>query len=874
MGLIFYTRVLLEGFMAFAAMHYAFQWWWSKRERILLAFATFCAANAVLNHVTATVSSATTIAAAQSALNLRTTVGLLVYPLLAWIVARIADVDARRFVTIVTILLGGPALVNLFGFPLNGVVTGLRTEVMPWGEAMTVVERSPAGPFTSVLFLVLLSVPLFTIGAGWVARRRDGLTGWLLLISGVATLSGVVLSALVDLFRLPMPYVSVLNFAVWIPSISLLLSREYARRGDRLFSSEARYRTLVESAPEAIVVLDIETRRFVDCNRKAVELYGWSRSELMERGPVEISPSHQPDGRLSADIAVGHLQQAIGGAELVFEWMHCDRYGREIPCEVQLVRLPDPTRVLIRGSMLDIRERKHAELALRDVRMRHRAILELSVDGLIVVDESGRVVEFNRAAEQIFGYARDAIIGADIADLIPPAGRAAHRGGLAAFLTSDSGMDGANRRELPGIRADGAEIRVELTTQVIAGTSPPLFSGVVRDITERLRLEEQLRQSQKMEAVGQLAGGIAHDFNNLLTIIQGHTSLLRATMADGDRSLADVDIIGDAAERAAALTQRLMTFSRRAVVAPKVVELNDVVRESEQILRRLIGEDMRLAVTLDPAAGRVKVDTAHLGQVIINLVLNARDATPAGGLLTLTTSSVQIEGDVAIARTLPAGRYARLAVIDTGTGMTPDVRAHVFEPFFTTKEVGKGTGLGMAVVHGIVKQSGGYIDIDTEPGRGTTVRVDLPAAEEVPHAEHDPAPIKASGNETILLVEDEDGVRALMARTLRQQGFEVLTTANGMEALQSARAHGRPPDLLVTDVVMPGMTGRELADTLREQYPTLKVLFVSGYTDDALLKRGVMEAREALLAKPFLPRELGARVRQILDGTWPLDRPA
>ena len=875
MGFIFYARVLLEGFMAFAAMHYAFQWWWSKRERILLAFAIFCAANAVLNHVTATVSSATTIEAAQSALNLRTTVGLLVYPLLAWIVARIAGVDARRYIAIVAILLGAPALVNLLGFPLNGVVTGLRTEVMPWGETMTVVERGAAGPLTPFLFLALLSVPFFTIGAGWIARRRDALTGWLVLISGVATLSGVVLSALVDLFHLPMPYVSILTFAVWIPSISLLLSREYARRGDRLVSSEARNRTLVESAPDAIVVLDVETRRFVDCNRKAVELFGWSRAELMERGPIDISPSHQPDGRRTADIAVDYLQQAMQGAEPVFEWMHCDRDGQHIPCEVQLVRLPDPTRMLIRGSMTDVRERKHAELALRDVRMRHSAILELSVDGLIVVDESGRIVEFNRAAEQIFGYARDAVVGADIANLLsPPAVRAAHRGGLAAFLTSDSGMDGANRRELPGIRADGAEIRVELTTQVIAGTSPRLFSGVVRDITERLRLEEQLRQSQKMEAVGQLAGGIAHDFNNLLTIIQGHTSLLRATMADGDPSVADVEIIGDAAERAAALTQRLMTFSRRAVVAPKVVELNDVVCESEQILRRLIGEDIRLAVTLDPAAGRVKVDTAHLGQVIINLILNARDATPAGGMLTLTTSSVQIDGEAAAARTLPAGRYARLTVLDTGTGMTPEVRAHIFEPFFTTKEVGKGTGLGMAVVHGIVKQSGGHIDIDTEPGRGTIVRVDLPTAEEAPHAEHDPVPIKASGTETILLVEDEDGVRELMARTLRQQGFEVLTTANGMEALEIAKSHGRPPDLLVTDVVMPGMTGRELADALREQYPTLKVLFVSGYTDDALLKRGVMEAREALLAKPFLPRELGARVRQILDGTWPLDRPA
>ena len=875
MGLIFYTRVLLEGFMAFAAMHYAFQWWWSKRERVLLAFALFCAANAVLNHVTATISSATTIEGAQAALNLRTTIGLLLYPLLAWIVARIADVRARRFIAIVTVLLAAASAINFLWIPLNGVVTGLRSEVMPWGERLTLPERGPAGLTAPFIFAVLLTVPIFNIGAGWVARRKDALTGALLLATGIAALSGLILTVLVDILRLPMPYVSILNFAVWVPSLSLLLSREYARRGDSLVSSEARNRTLVESAPEAIVVLDMATGHFVDCNSKAVELFGWSRAELMERGPGEISPLHQPDGRLSSEAAMGNLQQVLAGGQPVFEWTHCDRGGQAVACEIQLVRLPDPTRTLVRGSMTDLRERKRAELALRDVRMRHSAILELSVDGLIVIDESDRIVEFNRAAERIFGYARGAVIGANMADLlIPPALRQAHRDGLAAFLASGSGLGGASRREMPGVRADGSEIRVELTTQVITGTTPRLFSGVVRDITERLRLEEQLRQSQKMEAVGQLAGGIAHDFNNLLTIIQGHTSLLQSTMAEDDRHLKDIEVIGDAAERAAALTQRLMTFSRRAVVAPRVVELNDVVRESEQILRRLIGEDMRLVVTLDPDAGRVKVDAAHMGQVIMNLALNARDATPAGGLLTLTTSAVHVEAESASARTRPVGRYARLAVIDTGTGMTDDVRAHVFEPFFTTKEVGRGTGLGMAVVHGIVKQGGGYIDIETELGRGTTVTVDLPAVDEAVAADPAPAPVRASGTETILLVEDEEGVRSLMARTLREQGFQVLMAASGTDALDLATRHPRPPDLLVTDVVMPGMTGRELADALRRLYPTLKVLFVSGYTDDALLKRGVMEAREALLAKPFLPRELAARVRQILDGKLPLDRPA
>jgi two-component system cell cycle sensor histidine kinase/response regulator CckA len=873
MGLIYYTRVLLEGFMAFAAMHYLFQWWWSKRERILLAFAVFCAANAVLNHVTAIVSSATTIETAQAALNLRTTVGLLVYPLLAWIVARVADIRVPRFIAAITAVLLAASLVNLW-IPLNGVVSGLRTEVMPWGESLTVVERGPAGAVASVIFLVLLTVPVFNIAAGWIARRHDWLTGLLLLVTGIAALSGLLLTALVDLLRLPMPYVSILNFAVWVPSLSLLLSREYALRGERLVTSEARNRTLVESAPEAIVVLDMATGRFVDCNSKAVELFAWSRAELMERGPLDISPVHQPDGSLSLEGAGGFLDQVMAGGMPVFEWLHCDRHGQEILCEVQLARLPDPRRALVRGSMTDLRERKQAERALRDVRMRHSAILELSVDGLIVIDESGRIVEFNKAAERIFGYDRGAVLGADMADLlIPPALRKTLRDGLAAFGADGSGL-GASRREMPGVRADGAEIRVELTTQVIAGTTPRLFSGVVRDITERLRLEEQLRQSQKMEAVGQLAGGIAHDFNNLLTIIQGHTSLLQSTMAGDDRHLGDIHVIADAAERAAALTQRLMTFSRRAVVAPKVVELNDVVRESEQMLRRLIGEDMKLTVALDPDAGRVKVDAAHMGQVIMNLALNARDATPAGGLLTLTTSTAQVDADSPSVATRPVGRYARLAVADTGSGMTEDVRAHVFEPFFTTKEVGKGTGLGMAVVHGIVKQGGGYIDIDTEPGRGTTVTVDLPAVDDAVPAEPEAVPVRASGTETILLVEDEEGVRSLMARTLREQGFEVLTAPNGAEALELATRHQRAPDLLVTDVVMPGMTGRELADALRQRHPTLTVLFVSGYTDDALLKRGVLEARESLLAKPFLPRELAARVRQIIDGKQSLDRPA
>jgi nitrogen-specific signal transduction histidine kinase len=395
---------------------------------------------------------------------------------------------------------------------------------------------------------------------------------------------------------------------------------------------------------------------------------------------------------------------------------------------------------------------------------------------------------------------------------------------------------------------------------------------LAHDVTAQRHLEEQLRQSQKMEAVGQLAGGIAHDFNNLLTAILGSTQLLLHNMPPEDPRREDAEEIKLAGHRAAELTRQLLAFSRRQVLAPKVLDLNAVVANMERMLRRLLGEDIELVTSLDATAGAVNADPGQLEQVLLNLAVNARDAMPppGGGRLSIETARFTLhEEHVERRHRLPPGDYACLVVGDTGVGMDEATQAHLFEPFFTTKEVGKGTGLGLATVYGIVKQSGGYIWVYSERGRGTTVKVYLPrvpgVAEAPPLA---PAPSEVrGGHETVLLVEDAAPVRALARRSLEARGYRVLDASDGPAALELSARHGAPIDLLVTDVVMPGMSGRELAERLAPVRPRMKVLYTSGYTDDAMVRQGVLTAGVAFLQKPFVPDSLARKVREVLDGS-------
>lgn len=402
------------------------------------------------------------------------------------------------------------------------------------------------------------------------------------------------------------------------------------------------------------------------------------------------------------------------------------------------------------------------------------------------------------------------------------------------------------------------------------------FIGVQADVTARRNLEEQFRQAQKMEAIGQLAGGVAHDFNNLLTIINGYSDVLLQSLPATDPMRDMVDEIHKAGERSAGLTRQLLAFSRKQVLAPRVLDLNEVLADIDKMLRRLIGEDVRLTTTLASDTWAVRADPGQIEQVLLHLAVNARDAMPLGGRLIIETRNVEIDEEYVRNHTdAQIGPHALLSVTDTGSGMPPEVKAKVFEPFFTTKGHGKGTGLGLATVYGIVKQSGGHIAINSRVGAGTTFQIYLPRVEKVSGGSKllSGFQLPPRGTETILLVEDEDGVRALTRHVLEGCGYTVLVAANGDEAVRLARRHDGPIHLLITDVVMPGAGGRAVAEQMTMSDPMMRVLFVSGYTDDAVIRHGVLSEGVNFLQKPFSSVTLAFKVREVLDAVIAPDDP-
>jgi two-component system cell cycle sensor histidine kinase/response regulator CckA len=424
-------------------------------------------------------------------------------------------------------------------------------------------------------------------------------------------------------------------------------------------------------------------------------------------------------------------------------------------------------------------------------------------------------------------------------------------------------------------KKDGTIIDVEITSHQLIFDGRKAGVVLANDITDRQRAEEalhqseeQLRQSQKMEAVGKLAGGVAHDFNNLLTAITCHSELSLRRLRRSDPVCRNIEAIKKASERAAALTHQLLAFSRKQVLQLKVLDINNVVVETNKLLRRLIGEDVDLLTVLEPTLGQIKADPGQIGQVLMNLSVNARDAMPHGGKLTIETTNVYIDEEYARRHvSIDAGWYVMLKVSDTGCGMDADTQKRIFEPFFTTKEVGKGTGLGLSTVYGIVKQSGGSIWVYSEVGVGTTFKIYLPRTDSVfdsleVQSDHDESPL---GTETVLLVEDEEMVRDMAHEILRMSGYRVLEARHGGEALSVSEQHDGPIHLMLTDVVMPQMSGRELAERLVPLRPGLRVLYMSGYTDDAIVHHGVLDEGMAFIEKPFTPNALARKVREALD---------
>ena len=517
------------------------------------------------------------------------------------------------------------------------------------------------------------------------------------------------------------------------------------------------------------------------------------------------------------------------------------------------------------------RARREVEEALQNERQFLRALLESLEVGIVACDRNGILTLFNRATREFHGLPEEPL---------PPERWAEH---LRLFRAD--GKTPLEKEAIPLFRAlQGEQVRnAELTivpadglSRTVVASGQPILDGhgrnlgaviAMHDITERKQLEEQLRQSQKMEAVGRLAGGIAHDFNNLLNVITGYGELISERLPQGDPMGAKVDQIKKAAQRAASLTRQLLAFSRKQVIEPRVLDLNALLADLDKMLRRMIGEDIEMSTVEGQPLGRIKADPGQIEQIVMNLVVNARDAMPQGGKLTLGTANVDL--DHAFARRnagARAGAYVLLSVGDTGTGMDPETQSHIFEPFFTTKEMGKGTGLGLATVYGIVKQNNGYIEVESAPGRGACFRVYLPRVQdraEALRARESTAP--PQGSETILVVEDEDLVRQVVREALRSFGYTVLETGDAEEGARICKSHAGPIHLLMTDVIMPKMNGRALAKRLTLQRPDLKVLYMSGYTDSAIVQHGVLEPGVSFLQKPFALTALARKVRDVLD---------
>lgn len=547
-----------------------------------------------------------------------------------------------------------------------------------------------------------------------------------------------------------------------------------------------------------------------------------------------------------------------------------DSIGNQCGVALERARLRDHLEAEVEDRTaalrLEINERELTEQALRISEAKFRSLFEHVMEGIHQSTDDGRLLVVNPAFVRMLGYESEAeALALDFArDIyVAPEERA-------TFLRSLREKGEVRNVEARFKRKDGRVITVLRNARVVRDEQGAAlyYEGTIVDISERKQIEEQLRQSQKVEAIGQLAGGIAHDFNNVLTTIKGYCDLLIEALYDSDVRKQDVAEIAKAADRAAALTRQLLAFSRRQILEPRVLDLRSVVGELDPMLRRLIGEDIELTTLAGRDLGRVKADPNQIEQVLMNLAINARDAMSTSGKLTIETMNVDLDEDYARQHVaVQPGPYVLLAVSDTGSGMDAETLSHIFEPFFTTKEKGKGTGLGLSTVYGIVKQSGGNIWVYSEPGRGTAFKIYLPRVEEVvEQVAPDTARSQAVGGaETVLLVEDEEGVRKIVCRVLRLHGYTVLEAPDPRNGLDLSAAHPGRIHLLITDVVLPQMSGAALADQIMQERPDTKVLYMSGYTDNAIVHHGVLDPEKAFLQKPFTPDLLARKVREVLD---------
>jgi PAS domain S-box-containing protein len=637
---------------------------------------------------------------------------------------------------------------------------------------------------------------------------------------------------------------------------------ERVQSREQLRESEQRFHDLFENSPDAIFVEDLDGT-VLDVNFAACVLHGMTRDQLIGKNALAdlIPPERRESARSDFQkLAAGKLSWAEG------ESLTAD--GRFTPVEVRAGRIKYGGKPALLLHVRDITERRASEAALQSSETLFRSVWENSVDGMRLTDENGVIVAVNDAYCKLVGMAAQSLEGKPFTVVYAAS---EDRGGILERLREHFAMRGAQRkRQQQHTLHDGRAVSMEISDSFIEVRGRPLLMlSLFRDITTQKRLEEQLRQSQKMEAIGQLAGGVAHDFNNILTVIHGHASLLAASGLD-DPGARSAQQIAQAAERAAGLTRQLLTFSRRQLIQPKRLDMNKIVGNMTDMLGRILGEDVALQLNYSTAPATVEADAGMMEQVLLNLAVNARDAMPRGGQLSVRISIVDVnENHMQRHPEARAGRFVCVSNTDTGSGIPPENLSRIFEPFFTTKEVGKGTGLGLATVYGIVKQHQGWVEVESTVGKGTSFRIYIPyvGEDQTPAEKPTTQIIIRGGTETILLVEDEKPVRELVARVLEKQGYKVLQAGAGAEAVEVWRAHKDEVHLLLTDLIMPGnMNGRELAEALWTERPELKVIFTSGYSADVVGKDFKIEGDLNFLQKPYHPQTLALAVRRCIDG--------
>jgi PAS domain S-box-containing protein len=669
------------------------------------------------------------------------------------------------------------------------------------------------------------------------------------------------------------------------------------------------FRDLIEAAPDAMIIVN-SRGQIVLVNAQTEKLFGYHRGELLHQ-PLEIliPPRFRNQHHESRDQFFSRARSRPMGSGRELPALRKD--GTEFPADIALSPVDTEDGMVVLAAVRDITERKkneeiarqHTELqvrmakesaelaaakkeletvaereraaeALRRSEARVRRLVESNIIGIATGDLDGKVIDANDAFLALLGFTKEDVAAGSMRwdALTPPEYREADR--LAVEQLLSTGV--APLWEKQFIRKDGSRVPVLIGVATLTGMSGETEAvSFVVDITERKKLEQQLRQAQKVEAIGQLAGGIAHDFNNLLGIIIGYSEIFEERLGLDDPLRPKAEQIKKAGRRAASLTRQLLAFSRQQALEPRVLDLNAVIADTLKMLRRLIDENVELVAVPEPALGRVSADQGQIEQIIMNLTVNARDAMPRGGKLTISTGNAEM--DDAFVRLHPGaipGSYVVLSVSDTGCGMDLETQTHIFEPFFTTKGEGKGTGLGLATVYGVVKQSGGYISVKSEPGIGSTFRIYLPRIQEpvASAAPVDGGEKKAHGCETVLLVEDAHVLRELARELLEAGGYTVLEAANGADAISLAEKHPGPIHLLLSDVVMPGMNGPELAGKIIGARPDTKVLYMSGYTGDALPVQELLNSGAALLHKPFTGLSLATKVREVLAAAKPSPR--